>query len=122
MGGGANIGGDGGHGGSPPDSGGGAAGPAGDPLQVNSGYWSGGGGSGGGSGRSGSGEGSNGNGKNNGGGPDLRKFLPGGQFDMNRRALAGSNGSDPIHGPYANIWEKIHIRYRAIEASLIKHK
>lgn len=51
-------------------------------------------------------------------GPDLRKFLPGGQFDP-RRAVSGMGGPDGITGPHSNIWHKIKNRYRVMSPSLL---
>lgn len=49
--------------------------------------------------------------------PDLRKFLPAGQFDPRRGA--GLGGLDGITGPHTNIWKKIHNRYQVMKPSLL---
>ncbi|WP_415062283.1 hypothetical protein [Bdellovibrio sp.] len=51
-------------------------------------------------------------------GPDLKKFLPGGQFDP-KRGVSGFGGPDGITGPHSNIWQKIQNRYRAVSPTLI---
>lgn len=52
-------------------------------------------------------------------GPDLRRFLPGGQLDPKFRTLASQGGQDGITGPHTNIWLKIKNRYIAESYSLI---
>lgn len=51
-------------------------------------------------------------------GPDLKKFLPGGQYDP-RRSAAGVSGPDGITGPHSNIWQKIQNRYQSLGASFM---
>lgn len=51
-------------------------------------------------------------------GPDLRKFLPGGQFDP-KRGLSGVSGPDGITGPNSNIWQKIQNRYQVMGPTLL---
>lgn len=123
VGGGAGIAG-GDSGGSYGSAGGGGGGAGEDPAQVNSGFYGGGGGSfGGGSGAGGSQRyGMNGAGGGNvagKGGPDLRSFLPGGQYDPRQRGLAGATGVDGITGPHTNIWKKIQNRYQSMSPTLL---
>lgn len=117
-------GGDSGAGGEPSDSGGSSTGGTGDQASGSGFYGSGGGignhGSGGGYNDGGSGGGRYASaaipGKNN--NPDLRKFLPGGQFDP-RRGLAGMTGPDGITGPHTDIWRKVQNRYQVMQPSLL---
>ncbi|WP_231839261.1 hypothetical protein AB1A81_02425 [Bdellovibrio bacteriovorus] len=106
---------------------GGAAGEEGleDGVQVNAGFYGGGGSFGGSGYGGGSGErnaagmaGAAGAAKGK-GGPDLSKFLPGGQYDPKLRGLAGSGGPDGITGPHSNIWQKIQNRYRVMSPTLL---
>lgn len=100
-----------------------------DPSSGGSGFYGGGGGSGSGRGYSdGDGEpsssGSRGlrpaavgaNGKPL--SPNLRKFLPGGQYDP-RRGFSGMAGPDGITGPHSDIWQKIQNRYRVMSPFLL---
>ena len=50
--------------------------------------------------------------------PDLRQFLPGGQYDP-RRMISGISGPDGITGPHSNIWLKIQNRYQLMRGSLL---
>lgn len=52
------------------------------------------------------------------GAPDLRKFLPGGQYDP-RRGLSGMTGPDGITGPHSDIWRKVQNRYQATSPTLL---
>ncbi|WP_374029630.1 hypothetical protein [Bdellovibrio bacteriovorus] len=124
---GANLGSDGGgSGGGPSGRGGGGAAGEDDSQAVTAGFYGGGSGAGGafggGSGRYGAGAAGNyagaagANGQGN--GPDLRRFLPGGQFDP-KRGLSGMGGPDGITGPHTNIWQKIQNRYRVMSPSLL---
>lgn len=124
QGGGANLGGDSGFGGGAGAGAGGARGAA-ESQSVNAGFYGGGGGSSG-SGssyRGGSGvggyAGSGMNGKSADGLPNLRQFLPGGQFDPKARGLAGASGPDGITGPHSDIWQKIQNRYQLLGPSLM---
>lgn len=123
--GGAPVGGGGGgaDSGVPPLGGGGGAG-SGEDKYGTSGFY-GGGGRGGGFGTPGSARaGASGSGGAAGAGananvnPDLRKFLPGGQFDP-KRGMAGADGLDGITGPNTNIWMKIQNRYRVMSPTLL---
>lgn len=112
----------GGSAGGPNGKGGGGAA---DPIAVTAGFY-GGGGSGGGSsyGRGGSGGGgygggAGGMGRAGLGAPNLRQFLPGGQYDPKARGLAGASGPDGITGPNTNIWDKIQNRYHVISPTLM---
>jgi hypothetical protein len=112
-------------GGRPVDQGSGSSGSGANPAaaaaeskaaNVNNGFR---GGAGGGSGGGYNGGGGNGNGGGNAalqaasaGGPDLRKFLPGGSMDPKARGIAGISGPDGITGPHTNIWQKIQNRYQ----------
>ncbi len=96
-----------------------------DPAGGGGGFYGGGGGGhfgGGGSGGGGNGgpggsaPGRAANGKP--GSPDLRKFLPGGQFDP-RRGISGFGGADGITGPHSNIWQKIQNRYQVMKPTLL---
>jgi hypothetical protein len=51
-------------------------------------------------------------------GPDLRKFLPGGQFDP-KRGISGVGGADGLTGPNSNNWEKIKNRYQVMSPTLL---
>ncbi len=51
-------------------------------------------------------------------GPDLKKFLPGGQFDP-KRGVSGVGGPDGITGPHSNIWQKIQNRYQVMMPTLL---
>ncbi len=124
QGGGAGISSSGGGGGG---AAGGGAGEEGleDGVQVNAGFYGGGGSFGGSGGGSGGGDrgaagmaGMAGAAKGK-GGPDLSKFLPGGQYDPKLRGLAGSGGPDGITGPHSNIWQKIQNRYRVMSPTLL---
>ncbi|UOE99927.1 hypothetical protein [Bdellovibrio reynosensis] len=91
-------------------------------TDVNGGFYGGGGAQFGSGGSSGSGDGDRGvaavgpGGAP--GGPDLRKFLPGGQFDP-RKGVSGMNGRDGITGPNSDIWQKVQNRYRVMAPSLL---
>jgi hypothetical protein len=50
--------------------------------------------------------------------PDLRKFLPGGQYDP-KRGISGMGGPDGITGPHTNIWQKIQNRYQVMRSTLL---
>lgn len=50
--------------------------------------------------------------------PDLRKFLPGGQYDP-RRMISGISGPDGITGPHSNIWQKVQNRYQILKPTLL---
>ncbi|MGZ3780426.1 MAG: hypothetical protein ACXVCY_07265 [Pseudobdellovibrionaceae bacterium] len=50
--------------------------------------------------------------------PDLKKFLPGGQFDP-KRGISGMTGPDGITGPHTDIWMKVQIRYQVTSPSLL---
>ncbi|MBV2168846.1 MAG: hypothetical protein KUL82_09075, partial [Bdellovibrio sp.] len=50
--------------------------------------------------------------------PDLKKFLPGGQFDP-KRGVSGLAGPDGITGPHSNIWQKIQNRYQVMMPTLL---
>lgn len=52
------------------------------------------------------------------GAPDLRKFLPGGQYDP-RRGLSGMTGPDGITGPHSDIWRKVQNRYQVVSPELL---
>lgn len=117
--GGAGVGGGGGGSGA---GGGGGASAAERTANINGGFYGGGGnrfGSGGGG--AGGGPGGRGYaaspGRNTASGPDLRKFLPGGQYDPRR--AAGVSGPDGITGPHSNIWQKVQNRYRVMSPSLL---
>lgn len=125
QGGGAGLSGGGGGSGGGGESGGGS-GESGslDDVKVTAGFYGGGGGSfggygggsaGGGAGRPGVGAAGAAAGK---GGPDLSKFLPGGQFDP-KRGISGVGGADGITGPHSNIWQKIQNRYRVMTPTLL---
>lgn len=117
----------GGSSGSAGGSAGGSGAAAGEETSadINAGFYGGGGGGkfGSGSGGSGDGDGARGiagmaaAGGGKPGGPDLRKFLPGGQFDP--RGMSGMNGRDGITGPHSDIWQKIQNRYRVMSPSLL---
>ncbi|XGC81326.1 hypothetical protein ACES2L_02365 [Bdellovibrio bacteriovorus] len=104
-------------------SGGGSGGASETSTDVNAGFY-GGGGARFGSGGSVGGSSGDGRGVANVGaagtpsGPDLRKFLPGGQFDP-RRGISGMNGQDGITGPNSDIWQKVQNRYRVMAPSLL---
>lgn len=73
--------------------------------------------------RGGSNDDGYGAGKGNGGvgdnpSPDLRKFLPGGQYDP-RRMISGVSGPDGITGPHSNIWQKVQNRYMIVRPTLL---
>lgn len=53
-----------------------------------------------------------------GGGPDLRKFLPGAALDP-KRGIAGASGPDGLTGPHSDLFGKITNRYHIIESSLL---
>lgn len=117
-------GGDSGAGGGPSGSGGTSSGGS-DGQASSSGFYGGGGNgmygsAGGGSyGREGTGRyaaGTGGPGRTN--SPDLRKFLPGGQFDP-KRGISGMSGPDGITGPHSDIWQKVQNRYRVMRPSLL---
>jgi len=127
QGGGASLGGGSAPGGSGPGGGGGGKAADESSASVTAGFY--GGGSGGGMMGYGGGYGSSNPGAAGAGagvganakgaaGPDLRKFLPGGQFDP-KRGLSGFGGADGITGPHTNIWEKIQNRYRVMQPSLL---
>ena len=111
-------------------SGGAGGGVPGEPngSAVNAGFYGGGGkfGSGGGAGGV-AGQGIPGAGRgfastgNSPGGPDLRKFLPGGAYDPKRLngGVLGTTGKDGITGPHTNIWMKIQNRYRVMSPTLL---
>ncbi|MEK2644165.1 hypothetical protein [Bdellovibrio sp. BCCA] len=110
-----------------PSSGGGGGAAASEDKSVLGGFY--GGGSGGrfGGGSYGGGSGGDGRGVGVGGangaagtpgGPDLRKFLPGGQFDP-KRGISGMGGPDGITGPHSNIWQKIQNRYQVMSPTLL---
>lgn len=109
-----------------PQGGGGSGGGAMDPSGGGGGGFYGGGGGGRFGGSGGSGGGSGGGyrgayGANNPagtGGPDLRKFLPGGQFDP-KRGISGMGGPDGITGPHSDIWQKVQNRYRVMSPTLL---
>jgi hypothetical protein len=124
QGGGANLGGSGGSGGANPATGGRGGAKEKDQIAVNSGFYGGGGG--------GSSWGSGGGGSQGGGGgiggylsaiknkmPNLRQFLPGGQFDPKLRGIAGESGPDGMTGPNSNIWQKIQNRYQVTSPTLL---
>lgn len=123
QGGGGLGGGGGAGGGGMPGSGGEDGGGSSLSKDINGGFYGGGGGfgSGGGGSYSGSrntagdltGPGRSGTPKT----PDLRKFLPSGQFDPRRGA--GMGGLDGITGPHTNIWQKIQNRYQVMKPSLL---
>ncbi|UXR64932.1 hypothetical protein EZJ49_01535 [Bdellovibrio bacteriovorus] len=126
QGGGAGLSGGGGGGSGGGGESGGGGGEAGglDDVKVTAGFYGGGGGSfggygsgaaGGGAGRPGVGAAGAAAGK---GGPDLSKFLPGGQFDP-KRGISGVGGADGITGPHSNIWQKIQNRYRVMTPTLL---
>ncbi|NUN05950.1 MAG: hypothetical protein HUU57_09325 [Bdellovibrio sp.] len=113
----------GGGGGGSGGGGGGGYGSA-DPrtANVNGGFYGGGGNRFGSSGGSGGGAGA-GRYRANGAagtprGPDLRQFLPGGQYDP-KRGISGMGGIDGITGPNTNIWHKIRNRYRVMSPTLL---
>lgn len=58
------------------------------------------------------------NGMQKSGGPDLRKFLPGGALDP-KRGLAGASGPDGMTGPHTDLFAKVTNRYRIIESTLL---
>lgn len=125
QGGGAGLAGGGGGSGGGGDSGGGSGGDGEglDGVQVTAGFYGGGGGSfgsygggaAGGGGRPGAGAAGTATTK---GGPDLSKFLPGGQYDP-KRGISGMGGADGITGPHSNIWQKIQNRYRVMTPTLL---
>jgi hypothetical protein len=88
---------------------------------VNNGFRGGSGGGGGGyAGGGGGGEaGSREPGSEGPAGPDLRKYLPGGQYDPKTKGILGLSGPDGITGPHTNIWLKIRNRYQFQVPSLI---
>ncbi|WP_415062281.1 hypothetical protein [Bdellovibrio sp.] len=124
QGGGTVGGGEGSGGGSPARGAAGAVGAGESSPGVNGGFY------GGGSGRlfgggSGSGGGAVGGGYGGRAGtgiaptnPDLKKFLPGGQFDP-KRGVSGLAGPDGITGPHSNIWQKIQNRYQVMMPTLL---
>ncbi|MBV2169728.1 MAG: hypothetical protein KUL82_13570 [Bdellovibrio sp.] len=121
QGGGSVGGGGGGSGGGPAAAGGGIASE--DSAGVNGGFYGGGGGRlfGGGSGGDGGAAGVYGGRLAKGttpGGLDLKKFLPGGQFDP-KRGVSGFGGLDGITGPHSNIWQKIQNRYQVMSPTLL---
>ncbi|WP_155722524.1 hypothetical protein [Bdellovibrio bacteriovorus] len=125
-GGGGSLGGGSGSGGGSYGSAGGGGAASEDGANVNGGFYGGGGGGrsyagGGGSGEGGPGgiPGAPGSGVPGANGPDLRKFLPGGQFDPRLRGVAGTAGPDGITGPHSNIWMKIQNRYKVMVPSLL---
>ena len=121
QGGGGVGGGGGGSGGGGSGGGNGAADPR--TANVNGGFYGGGGGN-----RFGSSGGAGGGGAGGRyganaapgtpGGPDLRQFLPGGQYDP-KRGISGFGGIDGITGPNTNIWHKIQNRYRVMSPTLL---
>ncbi len=121
--GGGSVGGGGGGSGSGPSAAGGGVASE-DSVGVNGGFYGGGGGGrlfGGGSGGEGGAVGGYGGGFTKGamsGGPDLKKFLPGGQFDP-KRGVSGFGGPDGITGPHSNIWQKIQNRYQVMSPTLL---
>ncbi|WP_291515411.1 hypothetical protein [Bdellovibrio sp. ArHS] len=124
---GGSLGGGGGSGGGSYGSAGGGASGDDNGANVNGGFYGGGGGSrsyagggdSGGGGPAGASRGGAGNGAPSANGPDLRKFLPGGQFDPKLRGVAGAAGPDGITGPHSNIWLKIQNRYKVMVPSLL---
>lgn len=119
--GGAGVGGGGGGSGAGGDGGGASA--AERTANINGGFYGGGGnrfgygGSAGGGGAAGGRGYAVSPGRNTASGPDLRKFLPGGQYDPRR--AAGVSGPDGITGPHSNIWQKVQNRYRVMSPSLL---
>ena len=53
------------------------------------------------------------------GSPNLRQFLPGGQYNNGQRGVAGASGPDGITGPHSNIWQKVNNRYRTMVPTLL---
>lgn len=51
-------------------------------------------------------------------GPDLRKFLPGGQLDP-QRGIAATAKPDGITGPHSDIWRKVQNRYQMMRDTLL---
>lgn len=120
QGGGGVGGGGGGSGGGAGGGGGGSADPR--TANVNGGFYGGGGNRFGSSGGSGGGGAGGRYGTNAAAGtprgPDLRQFLPGGQYDP-KRGISGMGGIDGITGPNTNIWHKIQNRYRVMSPTLL---